>query len=329
MGLMLQFQMVIGSCFVLSAYALVSSTTKTTTTRAPSSVLLRGGENKQFSRSETTLCAHPSGRRSFLKSGVVSSSAAVLTGLGIPLEQHDAALAFDLPGNTNFNNLSRKIRKVCVIMDELQRDLMQERWDLVEQYPPQLRSYVPVFTAYTDESFASDDVPSNKGLRVALRYEVGRFYGSVERLKQASGRKDLNEAYLAYASMAIHFDRYLRAGNLYTYVDPLVSTESLFEKIPDQSLVYANPKTDPPEIRDLVVLTQGPDKGKTGIVIGIFPDTKNVVVKLDRYQKVGPIREIKVVNPAWAGKRLGEQDPDDVFLIPRKEKRSRETSGMV
>lgn len=328
MGIM-QFQMVmIGSCFAFSADALVS-TTKTSSATSSSSVLLGGKKMRESSSPETTLWAQLSDRRSFLRNGFVSSSAAALIGLGIPLEQHDAALAFDLPGNTNFNNLSRKIRRVCVIMDELQRDLMQERWDLVEQYPAQLRSYVPVFTAYTDESFASDDVPSNKGLQVALRYEVGRFFGSLERLKQATGRKDLNEAYLAYASMAIHFDRYLRAGNLYTYVDPLVSTEALFEKIPDQSLVYVDPKKDPPEIRDLVVLTRGPDKGKTGIVIGIFPDTKNVVVKLDRYQKVGPVREIKVVKPDWAGKRLGEQDPDDVFLIPRKEKRTREISGMV
>lgn len=212
----------------------------------------------------------------------------------ITLPEEATAFDFSVPGtSTNFANLARKIRNVCVIMDELQRDLQQERWDLVEAYPAQLRSFVPVFTTYTDEVFESDDLPSNKGLRVALRYEVGRFFGSLERLKQATARKDLNEAYIAYSNMAIHFDRYLKAGNLYTYVDPLVSTEPLFEKVSD-ALVYSNPKTDPPEIRDLVILCQGPDKGKTGIVIGIFPDTKNVVVKLDRFSKTSPIREIKV-----------------------------------
>jgi hypothetical protein len=48
---------------------------------------------------------------------------------------------------------------------------MQERWDLIEKYPVQLRSYVPVFTTYTDSAFPSD-APTDKGLRVALRYEV-------------------------------------------------------------------------------------------------------------------------------------------------------------
>ena len=220
--------------------------------------------------------------------------AAGVGGTFMVLPEEVSAFDFPVPGtSTNFANMARKIRNVCVIMDELQRDLQQERWDLVEGYPAQLRSFVPVFTTYTDEVFASDDLPSNKGLRVALRYEVGRFFGSLERLKQATTRRDLNEAYVAYSNMAIHFDRYLKAGNLYTYIDPLVSTEPLFEKVSD-ALVYSNPKTDPPEVRDLVVLCQGPDKGKTGIVIGIFPDTKNVVVKLDRFSKTSPIREIKV-----------------------------------
>ena len=70
--------------------------------------------------------------------------------------------------------LPNKIRLVSKIMDELQRDLMQERWELIQQYPNQLRSYVPVFTSYTDSAFPSDN-PTDKGLRVALRYEVGRF----------------------------------------------------------------------------------------------------------------------------------------------------------
>jgi hypothetical protein len=79
-------------------------------------------------------------------------------------------------------------------MDELQRDLMQERWDLLQPYPPQLRSYVYIFTTYTDAAFPSDS-PSDKDLRVALRYEVGRFYGSVERLKKAIAKQSLDEAF--------------------------------------------------------------------------------------------------------------------------------------
>lgn len=199
--------------------------------------------------------------------------------------------------------------------DELQRDLMQERWDLVETYPAQLRSFVPLLTTYTDSAFPTD-IPTDKGLRVALRYEVGRFFASLERLRQATSRKALDEAYVAYSDMALHFDRYMHVGGLYTYYDDSVSLEPFFQGIAEDSLVYADPKLDPAEVRDLIVMAKGPDKGKTGIVIGIYPDgSNNCVVKLDRYKGM---REIRVVPRYWAAKRLGEQDPDGVFLIPRK-----------
>jgi hypothetical protein len=192
---------------------------------------------------------------------------------------------------------------------------MQERWDLIEEYPAQLRSYVPIFTTYTDSAFPSD-APTDKGLRVALRYEVGRMFAAVERFKQATKRKSLNEAYLAYSEMALHFDRYLRVGGLYTYYDNTISNEPYFRGISDDALVYANPTKDPPLVRDLVVLIKGPDKGKTGIVIGMYDDgSKRSVVKLDRYKGM---REIRVVQNNWVAKRVGEQNPDDVFLIPRK-----------
>jgi hypothetical protein len=192
---------------------------------------------------------------------------------------------------------------------------MQERWDLVEGYPKQLRSFVPLLTTYTDSAFPSD-APTDTGLRVALRYEVGRFFASLERFKQASSRQALDQAYVAYSDMALHFDRYLRVGGLYTFYDDTIDLESYFQGIDDKNLVYANPKSDPPLVRDLVILIKGPDKGRTGIVIGKYLDgSGNTVVKLDRFKG---IREIRVVADAWVAKRLGEQDPDDVFLIPRK-----------
>ena len=84
----------------------------------------------------------------------------------------------------------------------------------------------------------------------------------------------------------------------------------------NDALVYSDPNKDPAEVRDLVVICKGPDKGKTGIVIGIYQDGSDTcAVKLDKYKGM---REIRVVPRSWAAKRLGEQDPDEVFLIPRK-----------
>jgi len=213
--------------------------------------------------------------------------------------------------------LPKKIRLVGNILDELQRDLMQERWDLVEKYPEQLRSFVPVFTKFTDSAFPSDSA-TDRELKVALRYEVGRFFSSLVRLRKATARRSLEDAYVAYSDMSLHFDQYLRMGGLYTYYDqlgyPAKNNEDFFIGLQDL-IVYANQKKDPPLVRDLVVLTKGPDMGKTGIVIGIYSDeSKNCIVKLDRFMG---LREIKVVPLKWVGKRVGEQSPDDVFLIPR------------
>ena len=191
---------------------------------------------------------------------------------------------------------------------------MQERWDLIEEYPSQLRSYVPLLTTYTDSAFPSD-LPSDWGLRVALRYEVGRFFGSLERFKRAVARKALDEAYIAYSDMSLHLDRYLRVGGIYTYYDNVIDNEVLFKDYND-ALVYSDPNKDPAEVRDLVVICKGPDKGKTGIVIGIYQDGSDTcAVKLDKYKGM---REIRVVPRSWAAKRLGEQDPDEVFLLPRR-----------
>jgi len=126
--------------------------------------------------------------------------------------------------------LAGKVRSLGVILDELQRDLMQERWDLIERYPIQLRSYVPIFTTFTDSAFPTD-APTDKGLRVALRYEVGRFFASLERLRQATSRKSLDEAYLAYSEMSLHYDRYLHVGGLYTYYDATITNEDYFKGI--------------------------------------------------------------------------------------------------
>jgi len=208
--------------------------------------------------------------------------------------------------------LANKVKAVGKILDELQRDLMQEKFDLVQKYPERLRSYVPVLTAFTDIAFPTDSA-TDQGQRVTLRYEVGRFFASLERLRQATSRRTLDEAYLAYSDMSIHYDRYLHVGGLYSNYDAAITNEVFFKGISDSSLVYEDPRKDPSLVRDLIVLVKGPDMGKTGIVIGVYLDgSKDCVVKLDRYKG---LREIRVVPRMWAAKRIGEQQPDDVFIL--------------
>ena len=56
------------------------------------------------------------------------------------------------------SRFGEKIRRTAKLLDELQQDIFAEDWDLIGSYPNAFRSYVPVFTKYTDAAFPGDDV---------------------------------------------------------------------------------------------------------------------------------------------------------------------------
>lgn len=200
-----------------------------------------------------------------------------------------------------------KIRRIARILDDLQYDLFEESWEELVSYPLELRSFVPIFTLYTDSAFPAT-TPIDTQTRFALRYEVGRFFGAVERLKRAVDTRDMSEAEAAFARISLSYDRYLKAGNLYQTYDPLTSTAKLYEGISDKSLVYIPQSKEMPQTRDAVLIMQGPDKGRTGMLIGVEQTDptlkKKAIVKLDN-QATG-VREIKVMPFGLIAKRLDE-----------------------
>eukprot|EP00953_Heterococcus_sp_UTEX-ZZ885_P039151 20087-Heterococcus_DN1.PRE.2 len=192
-----------------------------------------------------------------------------------------------------------KLRRAAKLLDELQQDIFAEDWDLIASYPNAFRALVPVFTKYTDAAFPGDD-PVDKNSRVALRYEVGRFFGAVERLKRAADARNTVETESAFSSMSVALDRYLKAGDLYEAYDPVTSTEKFYKGVDQSTLVFIPPARDPPKIRDSIMLVTGPDKGRTGRMIGQEivasrggATSKKAVIKLNN--TLGGIREIKVV----------------------------------
>jgi len=46
-----------------------------------------------------------------------------------------------------------RVRKLAVLLDDLQVDIKNEDWDFIVEYPGQFRSYVPAFTKYTDAAY--------------------------------------------------------------------------------------------------------------------------------------------------------------------------------
>ena len=129
---------------------------------------------------------------------------------------------------------------------------------------------------------------------------------ALERFRKAVAQRSLDNAYAAYSDMSVRLDGYLRRGGLYSALDDGVARPP-----------YAGsnaPRKDPARVRDQVVLVKGPEVGRTGIVIGVYPDApKAICVKLDRSRGV---REIRVLDRSWVGRRTGEQEPDEAFFLP-------------
>jgi len=195
-----------------------------------------------------------------------------------------------------------RIRKIAKTLDELEVDIFNEDWEVIVTYPQAFRSAVPVFTRYTDSKFPGED-PIDMNSRVALRYEVGRFYGAVERLKRAAEGRDIREVEGAFAQLSLAYDRYMKAGALYDGYDPITSTEKFYVGINDKSLRFIPQLERRPEIRDKVLLISGPDKGKVGTLIGVERGPKESgIVKLDN--TVGTTKEIKLVPYASIAKTL-------------------------
>eukprot|EP00953_Heterococcus_sp_UTEX-ZZ885_P013108 7493-Heterococcus_DN1.PRE.2 len=160
-----------------------------------------------------------------------------------------------------------KLRRAAKLLDELQQDIFAEDWDLIASYPNAFRALVPVFTKYTDAAFPGDDLSCARTLyssscctsdvlacnillsQVALRYEVGRFFGAVERLKRAADARNTVETESAFSSMSVALDRYLKAGDLYEAYDPVTSTEKFYKGVDQSTLVFIPPARDPPKVR--------------------------------------------------------------------------------
>ena len=87
--------------------------------------------------------------------------------------------------------------------------------------------------------------------------------------------------------------------------DPITSNEKFYENVPDSMLVYD--LEAPPKVTDLVLVLRGPDKGRTGKLIGISGAVSKGIVKLDTN---GAYREVKVIDLSDVAKRqAADEEP--------------------
>lgn len=210
-----------------------------------------------------------------------------------------------------------KLRGVEDILDQAQNDLYNEVWPALEADPEILEAYLPLFNYYAENAFpdTDDDAQNaiNKATRDALRFEAQSYFRAMETLKRAAAQRKIRLAEEAFAKASLAYDRYLKAGDLYSGYDPVTSTTVFFRDVYDSQLQYTPIALEQAKIRDEVLILQGPDKGKVGRVMWLGREDANdpgskvlsAVVKLEPNPVLGStpssrgVKEVKAYPYNW------------------------------
>lgn len=208
----------------------------------------------------------------------------------------------------------KKIRDIGDMLDEAQADVYKEEWLTLKVYPSVFRAFLPLMEYYEKEAF-SDGVGDkfvNAATRDSLSFYRMQMSVSIDRLAKAIENQKVREVEEAFAKTSLSYDRFLKAGDLYQGYDPVTSTTVFFKNISDDQLRYTPLALQQPQIRDEVLVLQGPDKGKVGRIIwlgrenGDDLDSKvlSAVVKLEPNpvlgsSKSGGVREVKAYPYKW------------------------------
>lgn len=182
-----------------------------------------------------------------------------------------------------------RVMTLKAYLDEIERDLFAKNWDNLQVYLYTFADQERAFITLINGLFPTND-QLDEAAREALSYEAQSMFMSLDFLRYAAKNKDMTSAIKSYSQLLLSYDRFLKAGDLYPTYDPITSTEIFYANTPLEYLRYDTKG----KIKSLdnVLMTEGPDMGKTGTVILI--EKKYAVVKLDKDGK--DYQEVKLVN---------------------------------
>ena len=239
----------------------------------------------------------------------------------------------------------KRIRVLYAYLDELEQKLFARKWDALGTYIGVFSRQEAAFVTLIDDVergleqpgapgvvapaplAASPEAARLSGQRDSMQFEAQQVFLSLDELNRGVATKDPNRSEKAYVRLALAYDRFLKAADLYVkryqcycyctttpapttttnsltpplryeVYDPITSNEKFYENVPDSMLVYD--LEAPPKVTDLVLVLRGPDKGRTGKLIGISGAVSKGIVKLDTN---GAYREVKVIDLSDVAKR--------------------------
>lgn len=213
-----------------------------------------------------------------------------------------------------------RVLTLSAYLEEVERLVAAKDWAKLNVYLYTFADQEESFAELMDGLFPYLD-PLDESARQALTFDAQQVFLNLEDLREAASNAQEQAATKAYAQLALFYDRFLKAGDLYPTYDPITSTEIFYRgtKTPDNTLRWDTKGI--PRLRDRVLFTRGPDMGKTGIVLDISYEARDqrAIVKLDKdgreYQEV---KECALDNIA---KTL--QEDDDVPYVNRRRAKQR------
>lgn len=200
------------------------------------------------------------------------------------------------------DNASERVLTLKAYLDEAERDLFAKNWDNLGVYLYTFADQEDAFATLIEGLFPNND-PLDKSAREAMSFEAQSMFLSLDDLREAARVASPVLARSAYSKLLLSYDRFLKAGDLYPTYDPITSTAIFFANTP-QSMLRFDAKAKV-QVLDNVLLTEGPDMGKTGTVINI--DGNNAIIKLDKDGKA--YQEVKYMRLNMLSKTIDDSVP--------------------
>lgn len=195
-----------------------------------------------------------------------------------------------------------RVLTLAAYLDEIERDLFSKNWDNLQVYLYTFAEQENAFAILIDFIFP-ENTKLDQSEREALSAEAKAMFLALDDLREAAKYKQFKAAEISYAKLLLSYDRFLKAGDLYPTYDPITSTEVFFKDTPKYTLRYDSKAKV--QVLDRVLMTEGPDMGKTGTTINIDGNNEYAVVKLDKDGKA--YNEVKYVKLKMLAKTLDDR----------------------
>ncbi|KAG5176905.1 hypothetical protein JKP88DRAFT_350886 [Tribonema minus] len=193
-----------------------------------------------------------------------------------------------------------KIQALNPYLEEVEYLITSKNWGYLQGFLGVFSEQEENFVDLIDGLYPTES-PADKSSREAMQYEAQNVFLALDDLNTASRYKRAKAAEKSFVKLALAYDRFLKAGGLVQTYDPITSTEPFYSSIPDSALVYDT--TKPPELKDNILILKGPDKGRTGRLIGVIKSRQEAIVRMDHN------KEVKLLSLGDIAKQLDTPPP--------------------